>query len=160
MRKWSLTVQGVQGPPNEDESATRKAMIDFATNCLLIENAGQLQFVACHRLSNKADAATLIIFVDLAERNRWLHHAKNLKNQKRKFSVNPDLPPLVRDLKGELLKMKQELPAAVKAKASIRYLRQWPYVELRMPDGPSLKPLTPATSITQRLFGFDPHFKV
>ena len=159
-RKWSLIVQGVQGPPNEDESATRKAMIDFATNCLLIENAGQLQFVACHRLSNKADAATLIIFVDLAERNRWLHHANNLKNQKRKFSVNPDLPPLVRDLKGELLKMKQELPAAVKAKASIRYLRQWPYVELRMPDRPSLKPLTPATSITQRLFGFDPHFKV
>ena len=40
-------------------------MVDFATNCLLIENAGKLQFVACHRLSNKADAATLIIFVDL-----------------------------------------------------------------------------------------------
>ena len=118
-----------------------------------------LQFVACHCLSNKADAATLIIFVDLADRNRWLHHAK-LKNQKRKFSVNRDLPPLIRDLKGELLKMKQELPAVLKAKASIRYLRQWPYVELRMPDRPSLKPLTPAKSITPRLFGFDPQFKV
>ena len=81
--KWSLIVLGVRGPPNEDETATRKAMVYFATNCLHIENAGQLQFVACHRLSNKADAATLIIFVvDLSERNRLLHHAKNLKNKK------------------------------------------------------------------------------
>lgn len=159
-RKWGLIVQGVKGPPNEEENATRKSMIEFATNCLQIENASNLQFVACHRLSNKADAATLIIFVDLADRNRWLHHAKNLKNQKRKFSVNPDLPPLIRDLKGELLKMKQELPAAEKAKASIRYLRQWPYVELRIPGRPSLKPRTPPTAITQRLFGFDPRFKV
>ena len=108
-RKWSLIVQGVQGPPNEDETATRKAMVDFATNCLVIENAGKLQFVACHRLSNKADAAILITFVYLSERNQWLHHANNLKNQKRKCSVNP----LIRDLKGELLKLKQELPAAV-----------------------------------------------
>ena len=62
-------------------------------------------------------------------------------------------------MKGELLKIKQELPAALKAKASIPYLRQWPYVELRMPDSPSLKPLTPAKSITQRLVGFGPQFK-
>ena len=61
-------MQGVQGPPNEDETATRKAMGDFATNSLFIGNAGKLQFVACNRLSNKADAATLIIFVDLSER--------------------------------------------------------------------------------------------
>ena len=51
-----------------------------------------------------------------------------------KFSVNPDIPPLIRDLKGELLKTKQE-PAAV-------------------------KPRTPAKFITQRLVGFDPQFKV
>ena len=159
-RKWGLIVQGVKGPPNEEENATRKSMIEFATNCLQIENASNLQFVACHRLSNKADAATLIIFVDLADRNRWLNHANNLKNQKRKFSVNPDLSPLIRDLKGELLKMKQELSAAEKAKASNRYLRQWPYVELRIPGRPSLKPRTPPTAITQRLFGFDPRFKV
>ena len=74
-------MQGVQGPPNEDETATRKSMVDFATNCLHIEKAGQLQFIACHRLSNKADAAALIIFVDLPERNRWLHHANNLKKE-------------------------------------------------------------------------------
>ncbi len=36
---WSLIVQGVQGLPNEDETATRKSMVDFATNCLHIENA-------------------------------------------------------------------------------------------------------------------------
>ena len=80
-RKCSLIVQVVQGPPNEDETASRKAMVDFAINCLLIANAGKLQFVACHHLSNKADATTLIIFVDLSEQNQWLHHAKNLKNQ-------------------------------------------------------------------------------
>ena len=40
-RKWSLIVQGVQEPPNEDEPATRKCTVDFPTNCLHIENAGQ-----------------------------------------------------------------------------------------------------------------------
>ena len=86
-RKWGMIVQGVKGPPNEEENATRKSIIEFATNCLQIENASNLQFVACHRLNNKADAATLIIFVDLADRNRWFYHAQNLKNQKKSVLI-------------------------------------------------------------------------
>ena len=31
-------MQGVQGPPNEDETATRKSMVDFATNCLHVHH--------------------------------------------------------------------------------------------------------------------------
>ena len=110
-RKWNLIIQGVKGPANENESATRKATIDLAKSHLRVVNAADSQIAACHRLNNKENAPIIVKFCDLSERNRWLDGAKNLKNQIDRISLNPDLPPTIRNLKTELLKMKKELPA-------------------------------------------------
>ena len=76
-----------------------------------------------------------------------------------RISINLDLPPTIRNLKTELLKMKKELPAEQRARSSIRYIRQWPYVELRIADNPTLRPQTSPKSIVQSLIGLDPLFK-
>ena len=88
--------------------------------------------------------------------------AKNLKNQIDRISLNPDLPPTIRNLKTELLKMKKELPAEQKARSSVRYIRHWPYVELwvaALADHPTLRPQTSPKTIVQSLLGLDPLFK-
>ena len=103
-RKWNLIIQGVKGPANENESATRKATIDLAKSHLRVVNAADSQIAACHRLNNKEKAPIIVKFCDLSERNRWLDGAKNLKNQIDRISLNPDLPPTIRNLKTELLK--------------------------------------------------------
>ena len=158
-RKWNLIIQGVKGPANENESDTRKAAIDLAKSHLRVVNAADSQIAACHRLNNKENAPIIVKFCDLSERNRWLDGAKNLKNQIDRISLNPDLPPTIRNLKTELLKMKKELPAEQKARSSVRYIRQWPYVELRVADHPTLRPRTSPKTIVQGLLGLDPLFK-
>ena len=80
-RKWNLIIQGVKGPANENESATRKTTIDLAKSHLRVVNAADSQIAACHRLNNKENAPIIVKFCDLSERNRWLDGAKNLKNQ-------------------------------------------------------------------------------
>ena len=158
-RKWNLIIQGLKGPGNENESATRKSIINLASTLLRVENEADLQIAACHRLNNKENAPIIVKFCDLSERNRWLDGAKNLKHQIDRISINPDLPPMIRNLKTELLKMKKELPAEQKARSSIRYIRQWPYVELRVADHPTLRPQTSPKSIVQSLIGIDPLFR-
>ena len=127
-RKWNLIIQGVKGPANENECTTREAAIALATTGLRVVNAANSRIAACHRLNNKENAPIIVKFCDLSERNRWLDGAKNLKNQTERISLNPDLPPTIRNLKTELLRMKTELPAEQKARSSVRYIRQWPYV--------------------------------
>ncbi len=158
-RNWNLIIQGLKGPGNENESATRKSIINLASTLLQVENAADLQIAACHRLNNKENAPIIVKCCDLSERNRWLAGAKNLKHQIDRISINPDLPPTIRNFKTELLKMKKELPAEQKARSSIRYIRQWPYVELRVADHPTLRPQTSPKSIVQSLIGLDPLFK-
>ena len=158
-RKWNLIIQGVKGPANENECTTREAAIVLATTGLRVVNAANSRIAACHRLSNKENAPIIVKFCDLSERNRWLDGAKNLKNQTERISLNPDLPPTIRNLKTELLRMKKELPAEQKARSSVRYIRQWPYVELRVADHPTLRPQTSPKTIVQSLLGLDPLFK-
>ena len=156
-RKW--IIQGVMGPANENESTTREAAIVLATTGLRVVNAANSRIAACHRLNNKEKAPIIVKFCDLSERNIWLDGAKHLKNQTERISLNPDLPPTIRNLKTELLRMKKELPAEQKARSSVRYIRQWPYVELRMADHPTLRPQTSPKTIVQTLLGLDPLFK-
>ena len=130
-RKWALTIQGLKGAAGENESATRRSCIELAKDKLGIEQAAAGDFSACHRLKQEANAAIHVRFVDLDKRNLWLQRARRLQNHPEvKVSLSPDLPPVVRPLRSELLKRRAQLPAAVKAKSSIKYLRAWPFVEL------------------------------
>ena len=146
-RKWSLTIQGLPGEAKEDEGDTRRACIDFAKAHLGLTDASERDFAACHRLNQRNDAGIIARFTDLQHRDRWLLGARSLKNSDRRISISPDLPPVVRPLKKELLEKRRALPPEVKSKAHIRYLRQWPYVELSMgkdkdPIRPSSEPRT------------------
>ena len=72
-----LIIQGLKGPGNENESATRKAPINLAPTHLRVVNAADSQIAACHRLNNKENVPIIVTFCDLSERNRWLDGAKS-----------------------------------------------------------------------------------
>ena len=149
-RKWSLNINGLEGLAGENESITRakcaelasgKEVIDPNTNertfdkYLGIRGSSERDFAACHRLKQEADAGIIVRFVDLKRRNEWLENAKNLRGTAMSgVSISPDLPPAIRPFKTELLNIRRQLPPDQKSKASIKYLRQWPYVELRIKD--------------------------
>ena len=67
------------------------------------------------------------------------------------------LPPVLRSLKKELLEKRRELPPEVKSRAHVRYLRQWPYVELSMgKNKTSIRPSTTQRAIVQKFLGSAP----
>lgn len=89
-------------------------------------------FAACHRLKQERDAGIIARFVDLQQRNRWLQGARKLKGKNLNISISPDLPPVLLPLKKELLTKRSTLAPEAKARAHVRHLRQWPYLELSM----------------------------
>lgn len=129
-RKWSLTIQGLTGNAGEPEDATRRACVNLAQEHLGVTNAKDDDLAACHRLKQEANAGVIIRFRDLQDRNRWLDGARNLKGGGLRISIGPDLPPVLRQLKTELLNIRKSLPKEQKSRSNIRYLAQWPYVEL------------------------------
>ena len=152
-RKWGLTIQGLKGPSEEKESDTREACVSLARSHLQLPNAAVTDFSACHRLSTKANAGIILRFRDLQQRNQWLDNAKNLKNHQDKISISPDLPPVLRPLKSELLQKRKDLPPAQKQRSSIRHLRQWPYVQLSLGYGQTIVPSITKQSITESILG-------
>ena len=153
--KRSLTIQGLPGDAKEDEGDTRRACVDFAEAHLGVPVASERDFAACHRLNQRSDAGIIARFTDLQQRDRWLLGARGLKNSDLRVSISPDLPPVVRLLKKELLEKRRTLPPEVKSKAHIRYLRQWPYVELSMgKDNDPIRPSCEPRTIVQSFFRY------
>ena len=107
--KWSITIHGLKSKAKEDEAETRQACVNQATSHLCIPDASTSDFAACHHLAQK-DAGVIIRFCDLAQRNLWLSNAKNLRTMKDPVSISPDLPPVLRPLKSELLQKKEGSP--------------------------------------------------
>ena len=155
-RKWTLTVQGLKGTPDEDESVTREACVKLAKEHLQIDDASVYDFAACHRLAKKENAGIIIGFKDLQQRNIWLQNRKHLKTHEDKISIAPDLPPVLRPLKKELLQKRKNLPPSQKKGANIRNLRQWPYVEMKIANGPTIRPSATAEDIVESVLGFHP----
>ena len=155
-RKWSLTVQGLKGDPDEDDADTRRACVRLARQHLDIEDAAEADFAACHRLSRKKDAGIILRFRDLSQRNKWLLGARKLKNLQDNISICPDLPPVLRPLKTELLQKRKSLPQEKKKNSHIKYLRQWPYVELTIPNSPKVRPSHQVSDIVSNVLGINP----
>lgn len=143
-RKWNLIITGLPGEAGEKESKTRECVLEFATQKLKVNPSGRLS--ACHRLKQSAAAPILVMFTDLAERNVWLSSAKNLKeinekNKDKQIIISPDLPPVLRPLKADILKQRFQLPPEKKKLSNIKYLPTWPYVTLSINGEPT--PRTP-----------------
>ena len=62
-KKWSLTIQGLQGDAGEQSYDTRRRCIDLARHHLGVEDADHHDISACHRLRSTADAGVIIRFV-------------------------------------------------------------------------------------------------
>ena len=158
-RKWSLTIQGLNGAANEDKDITCRACVKLAKDHLSIADASEFDFAACHRLSNKDNAGVIVRFKDLQQCNHWLQNAKNLKSHKDKINISPDLPPVLRPLKKELLEKRKNLTASEKKGSIIRNLKQWPYVEFKILNGPVIRPSTKPEEIVHSVLGFHPTMK-
>ena len=156
-RKWSLNIQGIQGAASEDEKVTRAKVVDFAKNKLRIPDASLNDYGACHRLSQEASSGIIMKFLDLSQRNAWLDSAKNLKRYPdcANVSISPDLPNDLRPLKTELLNKRKQLPPDQKKSSSIRFLKQWPYVELRVKHHPTIRPSESVTNVCERVLGLN-----
>ena len=139
-RKWSVIVQGLPGDAGESESVTRQKCINLAVNHLGLTESSSLDFAACHRLSNQSGAAIIARFVDLDKRNQWLSNAKKLASYPGRVSISPDLPPILRDVKLQLLKKRSELNPEMKKASFVRHLKSFPYVQLDIRGRPPIRP--------------------
>ena len=165
-RKWNVVLHGIDGPAGEEESVTLQAVKDFAQSALKLspEEVSDTTFHACHRLSNKENAGIIIRFVDLSYRDKWLSGAKNIQsyiesltppNANKKISLAIDLPPKIRPLKDSLMKKRKELPLPKRKKSKLRYLAQWPFVELRVEGESPIRPTESLSDITKSILGLD-----
>ena len=160
-RKWNLTLQGLPGEAGENENVTRRSCIKLAREKLGITEAKEDDFSACHRLKQGPNAGIIIRFRDLRDRNMWLDSAKRLKDSQMKISLSPDLPPKLRQLKTELLNIRKGLPTEQKSRSTVRYLAQWPYVELSVAGRTDrIRPTIPKETIVKQVLDTEPLFKV
>ena len=153
-RKWSLIFSGIDGKAGEDDQITREIIMKFGHEKLDLQDdiLAKTTFAACHRLSQSPNAGIVAKFVDLSVRNAWLANAKNLKNKKSKVSITPDLPPIIQELKTNIMNYLKSLPTERKTKAQVRYHPQWPYISLKLPDGSTRVPEQSVTDIVKRFY--------
>lgn len=155
-RKWSLVIDGIDGVAKETEANTRKACLDMAKDKLGIAKASETRISACHRLSPDANSAIYIRFSDLQQRNNWLSHGKNLAGKETNISISPDLPPILRKLKKDLLQQRKDLDKEDRKHSSVRYLKQWPFLKLKIKDKNDIYPSVSQQSIVSDILGVNP----
>ena len=159
-RKWALVIQGVEGAAKEKEEDTRAACIALARDALKVPNGMNTRVSACHRLSQDADAGIIIRFTDLTERNLWLQHTKNLKGKDTKVTIYPDLPPVLRKLKTDVLAQRKELDPTIRKQSFVKYIKQWPYVRLSIRGQTDRNPRIAQETIVKDILGVHPHVEL
>ena len=158
-RKWSLVLYGIKGEAGEAETTTRDKCRKLASK-IGVPNASSMNFAACHRLNHNApDAGIIARFTDLADREAWLSKAKNLSSVDTALKLSPDLPPVLRKQKNELLKRRGEMGEAEKRNTRLRYIPHWPYVELVYKDKSNapIRPPYTKEQILRDILGFSPN---
>ena len=154
-RKWSLTINGIKGASGGDDVDTRNACVQLARDHLGIPDADPNDLAACHRLARKEDAGIILRFRDLSRRNEWLFGAKNLKGHSDAISIIPDVPPVLRAVKKDLLQKRKALSPVDRKTAHIRYLRQWPYMELVVGKNRKIRSDIKKDSVVENILGFN-----
>ena len=151
-RKWNLIIHGLTGEKGEKEENTERKVREMASAKLGIETSSTTPFAACHRLSQNKDAGIIIKFVNLNDKNVWLSKASGLKNCAHSLSISPDIPPILKPLKSDLLQHRKTLPPATKSRSKIKYHKTWPYITLHLPDGKIYNPEISLSDITKRFY--------
>ena len=159
-RKWNLILHGIDGPAGEDGDATRKSCLKFAKEVLKVKDAENTHIAACRRLSKKRDAGVILRFCDLASRDKWLTSSSNLKGSEKQYSISPDLPHVLRPLKDSLMLKRSLMGQELKRKSNVRFLPQWPFVELRTEGEPSIKPDESLRAIVSKSLGLNHVFNI
>ena len=77
------------------------------------------------------------------------------------LSFSPDLPPVLRPLKNDLLKLRRELPQEEKRNTRVKYLPSWPYVQLVFKDNSRPPVTSPRTKdqVLSDVIGFSPNLR-
>lgn len=131
-RKWHLIITGLPGPVHERPADTRQKILDFGES-VFCENHRPL-LTACHRLGPIPDAKIIVAFMSLEDRDFWMNNAKKIKSfntaNKLRVSLQPDLPPPLRTLQSELLRVKANLSIDLRKQSFVKYSAHWPYLYL------------------------------
>ena len=129
----------------------------MAKEYLDIPDASVGDFAACHRLTNRSGAAIIARFVDLDVRNLWLSRAKKLARYPGRVSISPDLPPILRDVKQELLRKRANLDQEKKRQSYVKHLKTFPYVQLEIRGQQAVKPQITLESLAKKFLNVDPN---
>jgi hypothetical protein len=125
LSKVSLVKENLKTPLKK-----RCASLDMMISSLKTHMKCLSRVQACHRLKQEKNAGIIIRFNNLTDRNLSLQNAKNQKNSDKSITIPPDIPPILKPLKKELLDARKELPN--KSTAKLRYSKSWPYISLKI----------------------------
>ena len=136
LRKVNVMVFGIPGDAGEEREETEAKVLDFAKLQLGVDTE-PAAVAAVHRLSRTdKDAGIIIRFVRFSEAEKWCtaaaRNGQKLKDaQPKRISVVQDVPPVLREIRSELLRkratMLRDNPGV---KISLRHVPQWPYLQL------------------------------
>ena len=155
-RKWSLIIAGLEGEKGESEKTTRQKCIRLAKE-IGVSDAESTSISACHRLNHaSANAGIIMRFNDLAQREAWLTKARNLRTVNEAVNFSPDLPPVLRKLKKELLDIRKVMSTDEKRLTRVKHTPRWPYVKLEYKDNskPTILPKYTKQQILTDILGF------
>lgn len=134
-RKWSLIITGLPSSvENENQEVTRKQVLKLGREVLQVPEP---LISACHRLSKVKNAAIIIRFVDLLDRDRWLSRAGQLKTFKpnnASVGISPNLPPILTKARKDIFTKRANLNPADKSRAKVKYAAQFPYIFMTVGD--------------------------
>lgn len=162
-RKWNLIIHGIKGEKGEKEDKTEEQIRAMAVDRLKIPEAAnplQMPFAACHRLSQEDNAGIIVKFANLTHRNAWLGNAKNLRPQnqnssaaeQQQITLSPDLPPVLKPLKADILNHRKNLSQEIKSKTVVRYNKTWPYITMKLPNGSYYEPQITLKDIVSKYY--------
>ena len=133
-RKWNLVIRGIEGDAREPGRKTLEKVTLFFRETLKVptEILDNMLFAACHRLPGGPDKKKNIIvrFVNLLDRDDVMSLAMKLPTGSG-YSISPDLPPKLAEVRHHLLKKRSEMNADDKKKCKIVYLKDYPFVAIK-----------------------------
>ena len=131
-RKWCLILHGIPGEENERDYETVAKVVAFGNDKLGVPNTS---IATAHRLNFHApNSAIYLRFVKLHERNAWLRACSEKLTPADNKSLIPDIHPVLRDVRSNLLDMRKDLRRQQK-KAHLKYIPEWPFMKLVVIDG-------------------------
>ena len=89
------------------------------------------KIATAHRLNFKAPNSTIYVrFAQLHERNAWMKACSEKLKPEDMISIIPDIPPVLRDVRANLLDRRRSIRTQEHRRAHLKYLPDWPFMRL------------------------------